>query len=198
MMRLILASASAARATLLTGAAVAFEAMPARVDEESYRRQWVRDGREPAGLATALAREKAFAASAERRQQIVLGCDQVLLLENEPIGKCASIAEARALLGRLRGRTHELVTAAALVREGRILWEHAETSRLTIRDFSDAFLEEYVSLAGDALTGCVGCYRVEGVGIQLFERVEGDYFSILGLPLVPLLGELRRLGLARP
>ncbi|MGH6888259.1 MAG: Maf family protein [Rhizomicrobium sp.] len=197
MTQFVLASASGVRANLLSGAAVDFEVVAAAIDEQSYRVRWLRDDGEPAALAPALAREKAVAVAALRPRQHILGCDQVLLLDTEPIGKCSTKTEARALLARLRGRTHELVTAAALVVDNHLLWEHTEICRLTMRNFSDAFLDAYVSMAGDALTCCVGCYRLESCGIQLFERVEGDFFSILGLPLLPVLGELRRLGLAQ-
>jgi septum formation protein len=196
MTALVLASASAARAQILASAAIDFDVVPAAVDEETYRRGWLEKGNEPAALAPALAREKALEVASRRARQVVLGCDQVLLLDDEIIGKCANETEARALLRRLRGRSHELVTAVALAVDEQILWQHAELCRLTARGFSDAFLDDYISMAGDALTRCVGCYRLEGRGIQLFERVEGDFFSILGLPLLPVLGELRRLGLA--
>lgn len=194
---LVLASASAARANLLSGAAIEFEPSPAVLDEEAFRLEWKQKGGAPAELASALARAKARKVAAQWPGQVVLGCDQILLLGDEPIGKSASRSEARALLRRLRGRTHTLVTAAALATATELLWQHTQICRLAMRDFSDSFLEEYISAAGDALTCCVGCYQLEGLGIQLFERVEGDYFSILGLPLLPLLGELRRLGQVR-
>lgn len=194
---LVLASASPARANLLSGAGVQFEAIPAALDEEALKLEWNRKGGASSELAPALAREKARAVAARRPQEIVLGCDQVLLLGDEPIGKTMTRSEACALLRRLRGRTHTLVTAAALANGTELLWQHTETCRLAMRDFSDSFLEDYVSAAGESLTCCVGCYRLESLGIQLFERVEGDYFSILGLPLLPLLGELRRLGLVK-
>lgn len=198
MMPLVLASASATRARLLSAAGVAFEVVPASVDEERYKIEWARSAREPARLAPALALEKARAVAAMKPERVVLGCDQILLLDGEPVSKCTSRTEARMLLRRLRARTHELVTAATLVGAGRVFWQHSEVGRLAMRDFSDDFLDEYVSAAPDALTQCVGAYELEGFGIQLFERVCGDFFSVLGLPLLPLLAQLRQLGLARP
>jgi septum formation protein len=194
---LILASASGARAHLLAAAGISFDAMPALIDEESRRVEWVRSGKEISGLACALAQEKALTVAEAHPDRIVLGADQLLVLEGKPIGKRSTSADARLLLRLLRGRTHELITAAVLVKGGRVLWQHSEVCRLAMRDFSDSFLDEYVSKASGALTGSVGGYELEGLGIQLFERVDGDYFSVLGLPLLPLLSQLRVLGLAK-
>ncbi|HEY3777346.1 MAG TPA: Maf family nucleotide pyrophosphatase [Rhizomicrobium sp.] len=194
---LILASASSARARLLAAAGIAFETVPAAIDEEASKAEWIRSGREIAALAGALAQEKALAVAESHPDRMILGADQLLVLEGTSVSKCATSSEARVLLRRLRGQTHELVTAAALAGDKRVLWQHTDICRLTMRDFSDLFLEEYVAKAAGAMTASVGAYEIEGIGIQLFERVEGDFFSVLGLPLLPLLAQLRQLGLAK-
>ena len=194
---LILASASRTRARLLSAAGVTFEIAPAATDEEALKADWLRKDYTAIDMARGLAEEKAKSAGAAWVGRIVLGCDQVLVLDGELISKCNTQNGALLLLRRLRGRAHELVTAAVLALDRQIIWRHVDCSRLTMRDFSDAFLDEYVSRSALAITRCVGCYELEGPGIQLFSRVDGDFFSILGLPLLPLLGELRRLGLLK-
>jgi len=124
----------------------------------------------------------------------VLGADQVLNFEGELISKMPDMASARALLKRLAGKRHELISAAVLAQNGAPLWRHSGRVRLTMRPLSDTFLDDYLASEGEVLLKGVGCYRLEGLGAQLFERVEGDYFSVLGLPLLPLLAQLRELG----
>jgi septum formation protein len=150
--------------------------------------------RDPDAIAALLAREKARTISARLAGRIVLGADQTLALGEQRFSKPTDRTAAREQLKLLRGQTHELHTAIALVREDVILFEHRETARLTMRAFSDRFLEDYLDAAGADVTGSVGGYQLEKTGIQLFERVEGDHFVILGLPLLPLLQHLRQAG----
>lgn len=191
---MILASASASRKAVLAAAGVPFEAIPAAVDETVLKARLLASGTVLTGIAPALAEAKALAVSADHPEALVLGADQTLLFDGELVSKCADLAGARRLLSRLRGRRHQLVGGLVLARGGAPVWRHTETSNLAMRAFSDAFLDAYLEEEGAAILGCVGCYRLEGLGAQLFEAVEGDYFSILGLPLQPLLAELRRQG----
>jgi septum formation protein len=190
----ILASASASRKQVLTAAGVPFTAIPAAIDEGRLKDMLMSAGRPLESVAGALAEAKALAVSRAHLGDLVLGADQTLLFAGELISKCRDLAAARALLLRLRGKTHVLTGGLVLARGGAVVWRHGETSKLTMRPFSDAFLDAYLSHEGEAILGCVGCYRLEGLGAQLFAAVEGDYFSILGLPLQPLLEELRRQG----
>ena len=193
---LILASASPYRRKLLQAARLSFRAVPARVDEAALKsRLSARSpGPAPAAVADALARAKAEAVSAQFPAAMVVGADQVLDLAGALLDKPGDLAGVRAQLKQLRGRTHRLISAVALAAAGRILWSHVDEAVLTMRSFSPGFLEGYLAHAGADLGGIVGAYQIEGPGIQLFERVEGDYFTIVGLPLVPLLGELRARG----
>jgi septum formation protein len=192
MTRLILASASTSRAGLLEAAGVTFQIQPARIDEDAVKASLQDEG---AGrVAEALAEMKAQRISMAAPDALVLGADQVLAFGDELISKSANLGEARALLRRLRGQKHQLIGAAVLAKGGAPVWRHAERASLWMRDFSDAFLEDYLARESDAALACVGCYRLEGRGAQLFSRIEGDYFSILGLPLIPLLAALREHG----
>lgn len=195
-MNLILASGSAARRRMLEAAGLVFVVERPRVDEEGEKARLRERGVPPVEQASGLAEIKALSVSREL-DGLVIGADQMLAIGDEVLDKPQSIAEARAHLERLRGRTHELITAAVVAREGEIIWRHTEMPRLTMRSFSDAFLDEYLTSAGDDTLHSVGAYQLEGLGAQLFERVEGDYFSVLGLPLLPLLAFLREEGVAR-
>ena len=194
--QLILASASPFRRKMLEAAGVQFEAVPADIDEAALKRRLAgaapRPG--PAAVAEALARAKAEAVARNHPNSVVIGADQVLALGDELLDKPGSVAEARAQLERLRGRTHTLHSAAVLAQGGRIVWTCVEAARLTMRQFSDEFLEGYLARAGTAVCRTVGAYEIEGAGVQLFERVEGDHFTIIGLPLLSLLAELRARG----
>jgi septum formation protein len=176
------------------GAGVPYTAIPADIDEDALKNRLLATGTEAAGIAPALAEAKALAISRYHPADLVLGADQTLLLGLELVSKCTSLEDARRLLGRLRGRSHRLVSALALVRGGAVLWRHVESPELWMRDFSEGFLDRYLANEGEGVLSGVGCYKLEGLGAQLFERVSGDYFSILGLPLQPLLAELRRQG----
>lgn len=189
----ILASGSSIRRTLLENAGVAFETAPSHVDEDAIKRASA--GLGPDALAMRLADAKALAVSRGRPEALVLGADQILSLDGVMHDKAGSRAVARLRLEALRGRTHSLHSGLAAARGGEIIWRHGERSDLTVREFSDAFLDAYLERAGDELTHSVGCYAYEGLGAQMFARVSGDYFAILGLPLLPVLDLLRREGL---
>lgn len=194
---IVLASGSRARRELLAAAGVHFIVEPADVDEPAIRARLHREdaGVAPQRVAEILAATKAEEVSTRRAGALVIGGDQVLALGNEVLSKSDSMAEARAALQRLRGRVHELHSAVAFAEDGRVTWTHCATARLTMRDFSDAFLDDYLLRAGEGVCGSVGAYELEGLGVQLFEKIEGDYFTVLGLPLLPVLGELRARGM---
>jgi septum formation protein len=141
-----------------------------------------------------LADAKALSVSQSNPSALVLGGDQTLLFDGELVGKCPDMVAARALLVRLRGKEHRLMGGLTLAHDNKIVWRHGETAELWMRHFSDAFLDWYLKAEGPSLLSSVGCYKLEGVGAQLFHRIKGDYFSILGLPLLPLLAELRKQG----
>jgi septum formation protein len=187
---LLLASASPFRRKMLEAAGVPFRVVPAEVDESALKRSLA--GKvAPEGLAEALAAAKAEAVSGKFPADLVIGADQVLALGDETFGKPHDLIAARAQLERLRGRTHRLLSAVALARGGRVVWSKVDTASLTVRELSAAFLDEYLARCGERLLGIAGAYEIEGLGIQLFDRVEGDYYTIVGLPLLPLLAELR-------
>lgn len=186
-MSFILASGSASRRAILENAGLTFEVDPANVDEDALKQGFAGD---PGDLALALAEEKALAVS-RRRGGLVLGADQVLELEGELFDKARSIGEAQAKLKSLRGRTHWLKGGIAAARDGEVIWRHKSACRMVMRDFTDAFLDRYLDEAGEILTKGVGAYAYEGLGAQLFSEVEGDYYAVLGLPLLPVLAMLR-------
>ncbi len=196
-MSLILASGSAARRQMLEAVGLSFEVETPRVDEEAAKASLRAEGLKPRDQADALAELKALSVS-RKRAGFVIGADQMLAIGGEVFDKPKDAAEAREHLLRLRGQTHELITAAVVAKEGAIIWRHIDTPKLRMRSFSDAFLEDYLARVGDDVLRSVGAYQLEGLGAQLFERVEGDYFSVLGLPLLPLLSFLREHGIARP
>jgi septum formation protein len=192
---LILASASAARRRMLEVAGLVIEVDPARIDEEAIKLGLRAEGLKPRDQADALAEVKALSVS-NRRPGFVIGADQMLAIEGDVLDKPQDASEARAHLLKLRGRTHELITAAVVARDGQVIWRHIQTPRLKMREFSDDFLDGYLAQAGEGVLSSVGAYQLEGFGAQLFERVDGDYFSVLGLPLLPLLAFLREHGIA--
>jgi septum formation protein len=189
---LVLASKSAVRQAMLRDAGIPVETAPADIDERAIEeRAGLHD---PGDVAALLAREKARAIAAGRPGRLVLGADQTLALGERRFSKPADRAAARAQLKMLCGKAHELHTAVALVRDGTLLLEHREVARLTMRAFSDDFLDAYLDVMGAAVTTSVGAYQLEKAGIQLFERVDGDHFVILGLPLLALLQYFRQAG----
>lgn len=191
-MKLVLASTSSTRIALLRNAGVDFEAMSPGVDERALETPLLAGGASPTEIALALARAKAIALDVSGA--LVLGGDQVLDLDGERFVKPADRADAARQIARLAGRTHHLRTAVALASEGEIVWELVSTASLTMRPLSEAAIERYLDEAGASALWSVGAYLLEGVGIQLFSAIDGDYFSILGLPLLPLLEILRQRG----
>jgi nucleoside triphosphate pyrophosphatase len=189
---LVLASRSDIRGKMLAAAGLRFEIRPAPVVERALEARM--QAPDAVAAARLLAHAKANAVAAMLPGRLVLGADQTLARGEERFSKPSDLAAAAVQLRALRGRTHELHSALALVRDGDVLFSHVDTARLTMRDFSDDFLERYLDLAGEAALASVGAYQLESIGIHLFERVEGDYFTILGLPLLPLLGFLRQNG----
>jgi septum formation protein len=185
---LTLASKSAIRAAVLTGAGLDFHIAPSGVDEDALKESHAGD---PAGLAMALAEAKAKAVAADG---LIIGADQLLQCEGKLFDKPANMDEARANLQFFRGKQHFLIGGVVLVQNGETIWQHHEQVALTMRDYSDAFLDAYLEAAGDAVLASVGCYQLEGLGSHLFSAIEGDYFATLGLPLLPLLGALRTHG----
>jgi len=186
---LLLASRSASRRAVLASAAIPVEAVPADIDERAIEANAT--DKSPTGVAKLLAVTKALAVAAQRPGRLVLGADQTLAVGERLFAKPADLRAARAQLASLRGTTHALHSGLALVRDGAVVLEHCEIATLTMRNFSDCFLDAYIEAVGPAVTASVGGYQVEGIGIQLFERIEGDHFTILGLPLLRLLAYLR-------
>jgi septum formation protein len=191
---LILASASTTRAALLERAGLALRCEPAAVDEEAIKSSFRAAGAEAGICAASLAEAKAERVSLRHPGALVIGADQILVCGGTWFDKPRDRDEARAHLRALRGRAHELVTAACVMRNGAILWHVVDRPRLEMRDFSDEFLARYLAETGDAVLASVGAYQLEGKGVQLFARIDGDFFSILGLPLLPLLDFLRGAG----
>ncbi len=192
---LILASASAGRAALLRGARVPFEAVPAAVDEAAVKAGMLAEGAPPRDVADALAELKARRIAGRRPERLVLGADQVLVCDGRLHDKPGTRAAARAQLLALRGRRHELLSAAVVFEGGRPVWRHIGRAQLTMRPFSETFLEGYLEREGEAILDTVGSYRLEDGGAGLFSRVDGDIFTVMGLPLLELLGFLRTRGI---
>jgi septum formation protein len=191
-MRLILASQSASRRAMLSAAGVPHEAMAPGVDEEAAKAAFRAEGLDARSLADALAEFKATKLSRRHPDALVLGCDStVATADGVILDKAGSRDEAAAQLRALAGTTHRLVSAAVIAHGGVAVWRHVDTAKLTMRTFSDAFLDAYLDAEWPAIGGCVGGYRLEGLGSQLFAKIEGSHFTILGLPLLPLLDYLR-------
>jgi septum formation protein len=188
---LILASKSLARRTMLSAVGIPIEIVHAQIDERAIERT-LGEKRDPDELALLLSWEKASAVSFELPSRIVVGADQTLAMGSVRFNKPADHDEAREQLRRLRGQSHTLHSALTVVQDGSVLFKVVDTARLRMRNFSDKFLEEYLEAAGPSVTQSVGGYQLEKLGVHLFERVEGDYFTILGMPLLPLLAFLRQ------
>jgi septum formation protein len=189
---LVLASRSAVRRTLLEAAGIPVEICPADIDERGVEAGAPLQA--PVAIAALLAREKASVIARLNRGRLILGADQTLSLDGRRFAKPADRTAARAQLRALSGRTHELYSAIVFVKDATVLFEYVGVARLTMRTVSDRFLDDYLDAVGDAATASVGAYQLEGLGIQLFERIDGDYFTVLGLPLTTALDFLRRHG----
>lgn len=194
MTEIVLASESAARRRMLEAAGVRLTVDPAAIDEGRMKGAFRSDGRTADECAVGLAVAKADVVAPRHPGALVIGADQILECDGVWFDKPRDLDEARVQLRRLRGRTHDLVSAVAVSRRKGPAWRHVERARLVMRSFGDVFLERYMMAMGDELLRSVGGYALEGLGAQLFERVEGDYFTILGLPLLPLLRHLRSQG----
>lgn len=190
MSRLILASGSSIRRDLMIGAGLDFEVIVKPVDEAAIKSAMLADGAKPREIADALAEAKALRVS-RQTDGLVIGADQVMVMDGELFDKPTSTAEARERLLAMRGKRHELIGSVVVASNGSAVWRYVSETKLWMRDFSDAFLDDYLAREGDLVMKSVGAYRFEGPGAQLFSHVEGDFFSILGLSLLPLLQYLR-------
>jgi len=191
---LILASSSTSRRVMLEAAGIAFSVVAPGVDEDAIKDRLSAEGADGATIAHTLAEAKAFAVSQTHRHALVLGADQILMCRERIFSKARDEKEARDTLRALRGQSHELISAAIIAKDGVALWRRADIARLAMREFSESFLQEYLTAEMPDILGSVGCYRIEGRGAQLFREVKGDHFCIRGLPLIGVLEALRDLG----
>lgn len=192
MSELILASKSPFRSALLKNAGIEFSTASAEIDERAVEAPLYETGATPEDVAEVLAEAKALDVSERNPGAVVIGCDQTLSLGDEIFHKPADMEAARRQLLKFSGKTHQLNSAVVLVKDGETLWRHVSIARMTMRDLDPGFVGRYLGRVGDAALSSVGAYQVEGPGIQLFDRIDGDYFTIVGLPLLPLLAELRK------
>lgn len=193
MTRLILASQSASRRAMLDAASVAYEALPAHIDEDAVKAGMA--GAKPRDLADTLAELKAIKVSGLNPDALVLGSDSlVALADGTLLDKPRDRADAAAHLRQMSGGRHDIVSAAVLAQGGRPVWRHVEVAKLHVRPLSEGFIDAYLDGEWPAVAGCVGCFRIEGPGVQLFDRILGDHFTVLGMPLLPVLAQLRTLG----
>lgn len=193
--KLILASGSQARSQMLTSANVPFLQKVARVDEEMIKASMIQEKFAPRDIADALAEAKALKVSQKKPGDLVLGSDQILVFDQRIFDKPTSKENARAQLSDLNGQTHRLISAAVMMRDSVVTFRHIQIAKLTMRKFSADFLDQYLRDEGDTILSCVGAYRLEGQGAQLFSNIDGDYFTVLGLPLLACLEHLRDQGI---
>ncbi|ABS13574.1 MULTISPECIES: Maf-like protein [Brucella/Ochrobactrum group] len=190
--KLVLASKSPFRSALLKNAGIEFSTASADIDERAVEAPLYKTGATPEEVAQVLAEAKALDVSEKNPGAVVIGCDQTLSLGDEIFHKPADMEAARRQLLKFSGKTHQLNSAVVLVKDGKTLWRHVSIARMTMRDLDPGFVGRYLGRVGDVALSSVGAYQVEGPGIQLFDKIEGDYFTIVGLPLLPLLAELRK------
>ena len=195
MNNIILASNSTHRAELLSNAGVTFSCEGANIDERSVEAPAREAGLDPADIAEILAIAKAGDVSSRHVDAYVIGCDQTLSLEGELLHKAKDMEEARRRLLALSGKSHELNSAVSIVRNGETLWSHVSVCTIKFRELDPGFVGRHLAAAGDRVLSSVGAYQIEGIGVQLFEKIDGDFFSIIGLPLLPLLAKFREFGL---
>jgi septum formation protein len=193
----ILASGSEIRAKLLCGAGVPFEVEVARIDEPAIIASLKAEQAKPHEIVDTLAEYKAQRIAAKHIDSLVIGCDQILVCDKKIYEKVTSIEAAREKLLALRGKPHQLMSSVVIFENGRPVWRHIGRAQLIMRDFSDAFLDDYIEKQGDGILSCVGCYKLEETGAQLFSHIQGDYFTILGIPLLEVLGFLRTRGVLK-
>ena len=191
---IVLSSSSATRRKLLAQAGLSFKTAKPPVDEAIIKADLKSSGATAEQVADQLAESKANSVAEILPGAFVIGADQMLECDGVWLDKPADRVGAKDHLMRLRGKTHQLITAAVIAHEGRIIWRRGDIAKMTMRDFSDEFLDQYIEEAGEGAVRSVGAYELEGIGAQLFDRIEGDFFSILGLPLIPLLAALREAG----
>lgn len=195
MSRLILASASSSRQSMLQNAGISFESAPVRIDEDAIRQSLVVEGASPRDIADALAEFKARKGAEKRPEDIVLGSDQILALKGKIFSKPANKAEAADHLRALSGQTHHLYSAAVIYEGAKPIWRTVGSARLSMHSLTDAEIDGYLDKAWPEVSGCVGAYQAEALGGQLFSRIDGDWFSVLGLPLLQLISYLRTRGM---
>lgn len=191
---LILASQSASRRAMLTSAGVAHRALPANADEAALTDAMLAEGQRPRAIADALAELKALHISLLHPQNLVVGSDSMIDVDGRLLDKPVSREDAKQYLESFSGKAMRLTSAVVVAEGGRPVWRHVDEAKLTVRRLSPDFIDAYLDAEWPAIAGCVGCFRIEAMGIQLFERIDGDHFTILGMPLLPLLGYLRQRG----
>ena len=192
---LCLASASQSRQTMLMNAGLKFDIMPAHIDEEIILKNMQQENNSVEEIAYQLAKEKSLYISKECQEKYVIGSDQILSLDNKSFSKAKNREEAKDKLLELQGKTHQLTSSVCVSKDNKIIWQTTDTATLKIKSLDESAIDHYITKAGDDVYNCVGCYALEGVGIQLFEEIKGDYFTILGMPLLPLLNFLESEGL---
>ncbi|MEP3045305.1 MAG: Maf-like protein [Roseibium sp.] len=193
-MSVVLASGSKIRAELLKNAGLEIQVDPANVDERAVEEPLLEANFSPEDIASVLAEAKANDVSERRPGDLVIGADQILAFEGQRRTKPDDMEAARRQLLQFSGKTHELLSAVVISRNSEAIWRHVSTARLTMRELSPEFVGQYLAAAGEDVLSSVGAYQLENIGVQLFDKIEGDYFTILGLPMLPLLGQLRELG----
>lgn len=193
-LKIVLASQSKIRADLLENTGLSFEIHPSKIDEDAIKAIFKEDETDPADIAEILAESKALNISPEFPDALIIGSDQILTLGKEIFDKPKNREEIQASLFKLRGKTHTLISSIVLVKNGEVIWRYSDSAQLTMHEFTPEFLGKYMALCGDKLLTSVGAYQLESFGIHLFEKIEGEYFTILGFPVLNLLNFLKKQG----